>query len=80
MCHKVASTYITASLQLSQLTRRWSGVSGPLKQLFPPFAQGVRVISTPVNHYRTDGPVALRVEWKGLAVTYSGERCLRAGL
>ena len=34
--------------------------------------QGVRVISTPVNHYRTDGPVALRLEWNGLSVTYSG--------
>lgn len=38
--------------------------------------QGVRVISTPVNHYRTNGPVALRIEWKGLAITYSGRRAL----
>ena len=34
--------------------------------------QGVRVVSTPVNHYRTDGPIALRLEWKGLSITYSG--------
>ena len=30
------------------------------------------MISTPVNHYRTDGPVALRLEWNGLSITYSG--------
>lgn len=34
---------------------------------------GVRVISTPVKHYETPGPVALRLEWQGLSVTYSGD-------
>ena len=34
---------------------------------------GVRVISTPVKHYETPGPVALRLEWNGLSVTYSGD-------
>lgn len=34
---------------------------------------GVNITSTPVSHYRTDGPVALRLDWNGLSVTYSGE-------
>ena len=34
---------------------------------------GVNITSTPVSHYKTDGPVALRLDWNGLSVTYSGE-------
>lgn len=34
---------------------------------------GVRIIATPVPHYETVGPVALRLEWANLSVTYSGE-------
>lgn len=34
---------------------------------------GVNITSTPVSHYRTDGPVALRLDWNGLSVTYSGK-------
>ena len=33
---------------------------------------GVEIISTPVSHYETEGPVALRLNWNGLSVTYSG--------
>jgi len=33
---------------------------------------GVNITSTPVSHYRTEGPVALRLDWNGLSVTYSG--------
>ena len=33
---------------------------------------GVNITSTPVSHYQTDGPVALRLDWNGLSVTYSG--------
>ncbi len=33
----------------------------------------MRVYSTPVPHYETQGPVALRLEWEGLSVVYSGE-------
>lgn len=33
---------------------------------------GVDITSTPVSHYKTEGPVALRLDWKGLSVTYSG--------
>lgn len=33
---------------------------------------GVNITSTPVSHYETDGPVALRLDWHGLSVTYSG--------
>jgi hypothetical protein len=33
---------------------------------------GVKIISTPVPHYNTLGPVALRLEWNGLSVVYSG--------
>ena len=32
---------------------------------------GVNITSTPVSHYQTDGPVALRLDWNGLSVTYS---------
>lgn len=35
-------------------------------------ANGVNITSTPVDHYVTDGPVALRLDWNGLSVTYSG--------
>lgn len=34
---------------------------------------GVNITSTPVSHYQTDGPVALRLDWNGLSVTYSGD-------
>lgn len=34
---------------------------------------GVNITSTPVSHYKTDGPVALRLDWNGLSVTYSGK-------
>ena len=33
---------------------------------------GVNVTATPVDHYATDGPVALRLDWNSLSVTYSG--------
>ena len=33
---------------------------------------GVNVTSTPVQHYTTAGPVALRLDYAGLSVTYSG--------
>ncbi len=33
----------------------------------------VRIISTPVRHYETLGPVAYRLEWNGLSVVYSGD-------
>lgn len=33
----------------------------------------VTVYSNPAFHYDTPGPVSLRLEWKGLAITYSGE-------
>ncbi len=33
---------------------------------------GVNITSTPVSHYRTDGPIALRLDWNGLSITYSG--------
>lgn len=33
---------------------------------------GVNVTSTPVQHYTTAGPVALRLDYNGLSVTYSG--------
>jgi hypothetical protein len=33
---------------------------------------GVNITSTPVQHYTTAGPVALRLDWNGLSVTYSG--------
>lgn len=36
-------------------------------------ANGVRILSTPVEHYDTPGPVALRLEWNGLVFTYSGK-------
>ena len=38
---------------------------------------GVHITSTPVSHYKTEGPVALRLDWNGLSVTYSGN--LHAG-
>ena len=53
-------------------SRRHGGIEAARDPAFLSCMQGVRVISTPVNHYRTDGPVALRIEWKGLAITYSG--------
>ena len=34
---------------------------------------GVNVTSTPVQHYTTAGPVALRLDYNGLSVTYSGD-------
>ncbi|WIA34413.1 hypothetical protein OEZ86_012748 [Tetradesmus obliquus] len=34
---------------------------------------GVKVTATPVDHYRTGGPVAYRLEWQGLSFTYSGD-------
>ncbi|EIE20382.1 Metallo-hydrolase/oxidoreductase [Coccomyxa subellipsoidea C-169] len=34
---------------------------------------GVNVTSTPVQHYTTAGPVALRLDYAGLSVTYSGD-------
>ncbi|CAL8465140.1 g4675 [Coccomyxa elongata] len=34
---------------------------------------GVIVTSTPVQHYTTAGPVALRLDYAGLSVTYSGD-------
>ncbi|KAF6254071.1 Metallo-hydrolase/oxidoreductase [Scenedesmus sp. NREL 46B-D3] len=34
---------------------------------------GVRVTATPVEHYRTGGPVAYRMDWQGLSFTYSGD-------
>ena len=36
---------------------------------------GVNITSTPVRHYETDGPVALRLDWNGISVTYSGVAC-----
>lgn len=33
---------------------------------------GVHVTSTPVQHYNTPGPVALRLDFNGLSFTYSG--------
>lgn len=35
-------------------------------------ANGVKITSTPVDHYFTGGPVAYRVEWNDLVFTYSG--------
>ncbi len=43
---------------------------------------GVNVTSTPVQHYTTAGPVALRLDYAGLSVTYSGAllpQCLIIG-
>ncbi|KAK9830374.1 hypothetical protein WJX72_011374 [[Myrmecia] bisecta] len=34
---------------------------------------GVNLTSTPVNHYQTPGPVAYRLDWNGLSITYSGD-------
>jgi hypothetical protein len=34
---------------------------------------GVVVTATPVEHYKTPGPVAYRLDWEGLSVTYSGK-------
>ena len=36
---------------------------------------GVNITSTPVYHYETEGPVALRLDWNGISVTYSGMLC-----
>jgi hypothetical protein len=36
---------------------------------------GVKVTATPVDHYRTGGPVAYRLDWQGLSFTYSGGAC-----
>ena len=33
---------------------------------------GVNITATPVEHYTTGGPSALRVEWNGLSFVYSG--------
>jgi hypothetical protein len=35
-------------------------------------ANGVKITSTPVDHYDTPGPVAYRLEWNNLVFTYSG--------
>lgn len=35
---------------------------------------GVKVTATPVEHYMTGGPSALRVDWNGLSFTYSGTK------
>ena len=35
---------------------------------------GVNITSTPVEHYTTGGPSALRVDWNGLSFVYSGWR------
>lgn len=35
---------------------------------------GVKITSTPVEHYTTGGPSALRVDWNGLSFVYSGGR------
>ena len=34
---------------------------------------GVTITSTPVEHYTTGGPSALRVDWNGLSFVYSGD-------
>lgn len=34
---------------------------------------GVVITATPVEHYNTPGPVAYRLDWAGLSVTYSGD-------
>lgn len=34
---------------------------------------GVNITSTPVEHYTTGGPSALRVDWNGLSFVYSGD-------
>ncbi len=34
---------------------------------------GVKITSTPVEHYTTGGPSALRVDWNGLSFVYSGD-------
>lgn len=39
---------------------------------------GVNVTSTPVDHYATEGPVALRLDWNGLSITYSGDTAASA--
>ena len=33
----------------------------------------MRIYATPVPHNDAVGPVALRLEWEGLSVVYSGE-------
>ena len=33
---------------------------------------GVNITATPVEHYTTGGPSALRVDWNGLSFVYSG--------
>jgi hypothetical protein len=33
---------------------------------------GVNITATPVEHYTTGGPSALRVDWSGLSFVYSG--------
>ena len=35
---------------------------------------GVNITATPVEHYTTGGPSALRVDWNGLSFVYSGGR------
>lgn len=53
-------------VQCSLLTR----VHGLLQVIYS--RNGVNVTSTPVQHYTTAGPVALRLDYAGLSVTYSG--------
>jgi hypothetical protein len=33
---------------------------------------GINITATPVEHYTTGGPSALRVDWNGLSFVYSG--------
>lgn len=42
---------------------------------------GITVTATPVEHYRTAGPVAYRLDWPaaGLSFTYSGGCCWAGG-
>ena len=44
--------------------------AAPLQVLYE--KDGLRITSTPVDHYHTAGPVAYRLDWNGLSVTYSG--------
>ena len=37
---------------------------------------GVNITATPVDHYATGGPVALRLDWYGISITYSGEHLI----
>jgi hypothetical protein len=41
---------------------------------------GVNITATPVEHYTTAGPVAYRLDWNGLSVTYSGAQPIQEHL